>query len=196
MIFIVRHGETVFNVEDRFQGVADSPLTENGLAQAYRLADFFLGTRINVVVASPLARAQITAEILSAKLKLSCKTDDILREMCYGRWEGRLKKELIGTRLWERRIRNKFNFNHPGSFGGVVGGSYADLYKRFLPLFETFSLHNESENILYVSHTGFMRCVAKYFNKLSDAETADLPIRNDTVLCIDGGKLKSISLKI
>ena len=196
MIFIVRHGETVFNVEDRFQGVADSPLTENGLAQAYRLADFFLGTRINVVVASPLARAQITAKILSAKLELSYKTDGTLREVCYGRWEGRLKKTLIGTRLWERRIRNKFNFNHPGSFDGVVGGSYADLYKRFLPLFETFSLHNESENILYVSHTGFMRCVAKYFDKLSDAETADLPIRNDTVLCINGGKLKGVSTRV
>lgn len=100
MIFLIRHGQTEFNVQRRLQGRMDSPLTEVGEAQALRmgraLRDFVEDPARWVVISSPLGRTRRTAEIVCATLGLGCEiqTDDRLMEIDVGDWEGLNGEEI------------------------------------------------------------------------------------------------------
>lgn len=65
--FVIRHGETAWNVAGRFQGQQDTELNEKGLAQAELLGERLAGHRFEAVLTSPLARAKVTAERASAR---------------------------------------------------------------------------------------------------------------------------------
>jgi alpha-ribazole phosphatase len=86
-VYLLRHGETVYNRESRYQGSRDIPLSEEGRAKLHR-ADFDPA----VVYVSPLTRAQETAKILFPEAKLVTIPD--LREMDFGVFEGRSAKEM------------------------------------------------------------------------------------------------------
>lgn len=89
-IYIVRHGQTDWNLEGRLQGSSNTPLNDAGRAQARRAATL-LGEVIRagvVVVSSPLDRASDTADIIAAQWGSEVHTDDRLVERNYGPWEG------------------------------------------------------------------------------------------------------------
>lgn len=88
-LFLVRHGETAWNVEHRLQGASDIPLNDNGRAQA-RAAAPALATLAPVkrIVSSDLSRALETAHILAEAMGAEVVTDARLRERSYGVWEG------------------------------------------------------------------------------------------------------------
>jgi len=89
-IYIVRHGQTDWNLEGRLQGSSNTPLNDGGRAQARRAATL-LGEVIRagvVVVSSPLDRASDTADIIAAQWGSEVHTDDRLVERNYGPWEG------------------------------------------------------------------------------------------------------------
>jgi probable phosphoglycerate mutase len=97
-LLLIRHGETQWNVERRYQGQLDSPLTERGIAQAEaigrRLAELpeFASAPI---IASPLGRARRTAEIICANRRSTAfETDDRLREITLGSWDGLFADEI------------------------------------------------------------------------------------------------------
>lgn len=100
MIYLVRHGQTEFNVEGRFQGCADSPLTELGFTQAARMGDLLAtivaGAPAVTVWSSPLGRARQSAEIIHDRLGLTApiQFDQRLREVGLGCWEGRTNPEI------------------------------------------------------------------------------------------------------
>ena len=87
--YLLRHGQTAHNVDRRFSGRNDNPLTEHGRAQAAAAAArLAVLARIEVVVSSPLARARETAEIAAAAMGLPVEVEDGLRETDFGDWEG------------------------------------------------------------------------------------------------------------
>lgn len=94
MIYLVRHGETFFNVEGRYQGASDSPLTSRGVDEAHRVGAVLkslLGERDTVTMwSSPLGRALQTAEIIHRELHLNKNIviDARLREVSLGSWDG------------------------------------------------------------------------------------------------------------
>lgn len=88
LIYMVRHGETHWNVERRLQGHADSPLTTRGIREAQRVADELAPVRFDVVYASDLLRARRTAELLVQERKLRVIGTELLRERYFGRYEG------------------------------------------------------------------------------------------------------------
>lgn len=96
-LFIVRHGETLWNKEGRFQGQQDTELSELGLAQAGKLAAYLgqqMAGKFEAVVTSPLSRAKITAE----KIAGACRCEKVevahgLTEINHGDWEGLLSSE-------------------------------------------------------------------------------------------------------
>src|SRR5262245_52347192 len=104
-IYFVRHGETDWNLAQRYQGQRDIPLNATGRYQAKRngrvLAEVLAGAAASLdYVASPLSRARGTMEIIRRGLMLAptaCRTDDRLREVHYGHWEGRLSAEVPHT---------------------------------------------------------------------------------------------------
>lgn len=95
--WFLRHGETDWNARGWSQGNVDIPLNENGLAQA-RAASVLLRNRgITSIVASPLSRARVTAEIVAAELGLDVALDDDLREVRFGVQEGKPMTEWFAN---------------------------------------------------------------------------------------------------
>ncbi|KIC49035.1 histidine phosphatase family protein [Tateyamaria sp. ANG-S1] len=95
-IYVMRHGETVWNAEGRFQGALNSPLTEQGRAQAEALAETLAAHDLSGfdVRVSPQGRAFETAAIALARQVLELHTDTRLREIGVGLWSGKLRTEV------------------------------------------------------------------------------------------------------
>ncbi|MEM1370389.1 MAG: histidine phosphatase family protein [Cyanobacteria bacterium P01_H01_bin.15] len=94
-LLLVRHGETQWNKESRFQGIKDIPLNENGRAQARQARDFLTNVPIDFAISSSLSRPKETAEIiLEGHSQVTLDTDYELREISHGLWEGMLESEI------------------------------------------------------------------------------------------------------
>ncbi|MDD2574032.1 MAG: histidine phosphatase family protein [Bacillota bacterium] len=104
-LYLIRHGETVWNKLEKTQGCTDVDLSEVGLSQAERLAERLVSEDITVLYSSDLKRAYCTARILGEGLRVPVKTHRDLREMNFGSWEGMdfesIKREYSEVhRLW------------------------------------------------------------------------------------------------
>ncbi len=93
-IILWRHGQTDYNLENRFQGQADVPLNETGLAQAHEAAGILARMSVDALVTSPLSRAVATVETLASSLDLPVNLDERLMEISVGSWEGMLADEV------------------------------------------------------------------------------------------------------
>jgi broad specificity phosphatase PhoE len=95
-ILLVRHGETTWNREGRYQGRTDIPLSETGQAQVRALGDRLRAAPIAVALSSPLSRARTTAEAILAARTPPCplELDAGLLEISHGGWEGKLASEV------------------------------------------------------------------------------------------------------
>ncbi len=86
--YYLRHGETAWNAQNLSQGSIDIPLNETGIAQAHAAAARLRGRGIRTIVASPLSRATVTAQIVAEVLGLAVKQDPELAEVAFGVQEG------------------------------------------------------------------------------------------------------------
>ena len=94
-LLLVRHGETQWNKESRFQGIRDIPLNENGKAQGRKAGEFLKDIEIDFAVSSSMLRPKETAEIiLENHPGVSLETTPELIEICHGLWEGKLESEI------------------------------------------------------------------------------------------------------
>jgi broad specificity phosphatase PhoE len=93
-LWLVRHGQTDWNLEGRYQGHANIPLNSTGLKQAESLAGELLGVVFDAIFSSDLQRASITAEIVGDRLGLKVTQDHRLREIDQGDWEGHLVADV------------------------------------------------------------------------------------------------------
>ncbi|MGD9482982.1 histidine phosphatase family protein [Streptomyces sp. TRM70308] len=94
-IVLWRHGQTSWNLERRFQGTTDIPLTTEGLNQARRAARLLAALRPDAILASDLTRARATAAELAALTGLEVRHDEGLRETYAGRWQGLTHEEIV-----------------------------------------------------------------------------------------------------
>jgi len=94
-LLLVRHGETQWNRESRFQGIRDIPLNDTGRKQAQKTSDFLKDVKLDFAVSSPMLRPKETAEIiLQAHPHVSLTLIKKLEEICHGLWEGKLESEI------------------------------------------------------------------------------------------------------
>jgi 2,3-bisphosphoglycerate-dependent phosphoglycerate mutase len=151
-IFLVRHGETDWNRERRWQGHADRPLNETGREQARDLADRLAGEPIEAIYSSDLARARETAAIVGARLALPVRTDARLREVDVGEWSGLTMGEI------ELRYPDAIRRRLEGGTGWEQGESYEQMGERVVAaLHEIAAAHGGP--VLVVTHGGAMRAV-------------------------------------
>ncbi len=94
-VILWRHGQTLWNVERRFQGTTYVPLTETGVAQAPRSARLLASLKPDAIVASDLQRAANTAAELAALTGLEVTHDEALRETYAGAWQGLTHEEIV-----------------------------------------------------------------------------------------------------
>ena len=128
-VFMVRHGATVLSAEDRFAGVTDVELSEEGREQARRLAERLSDEKIAAIYASPLGRTVETARILAAPHNLQVQTSDGFREISHGHWEGMKRREV------EEKFPNEMAEweKDPYTFAPVGGESGLAVTARALP---------------------------------------------------------------
>jgi len=93
-LYLVRHGQTAWNKQERFRGRADVPLDAVGLAEARALAQAYRETRFDALYASPLSRCQQTLEPLARILQLEVASVEGLADIDFGEWQGRPKTEI------------------------------------------------------------------------------------------------------
>src|SRR5258708_4172785 len=87
-LYLVRHGESAWNVKHLYTGQTDVPLSELGQLQAERLGEAWHATEFDAIYASPLKRAQDTAKALAIRKMLPLRLDARLAEIHHGAWEG------------------------------------------------------------------------------------------------------------
>jgi 2,3-bisphosphoglycerate-dependent phosphoglycerate mutase len=149
----LRHGQSIGNLEERFQGQADFPLTETGRFQARALAKIWLreGRSFDLAIASPLKRACETAEIVTRKLKVPLEFDEIWLERDNGNFSGLTHAEI-------RAASPEPDFYTPyESFGKTGEGDWA-LYLRAGQAVQSL-LRRSPGKYLIVSHGGLLNMV-------------------------------------
>ena len=104
--YYIRHGQTDWNVERRFQGSMDIPLNETGIAQAHAAKSLMSGLPITHIYSSTLQRARVTADIVNEGLNLPVTGMDNLQEVNFGVLEGKLNPAQDGGKNFSDDWRN------------------------------------------------------------------------------------------
>jgi 2,3-bisphosphoglycerate-dependent phosphoglycerate mutase len=150
-IVMVRHGETDWNRENRFQGHADTELNEAGREQARMLALELAGETFRAAYSSPLLRAHETALILAASLDLEVEPADELMEVDVGSWSGLTRTDI------EARFPDGFNRWLEYGHGWDDGESYEELGARVVSGLLRIAVAHQRGNVLAVTHGGPIR---------------------------------------
>ncbi|AZV58781.1 histidine phosphatase family protein [Clostridium sp. AWRP] len=170
-LYIVRHGETVWNTEKRMQGRKDSPLTKKGIRQANELAKRIKDIRINVIYSSPLGRAMKTAKILRAQRNIPIIKDDRLMEIDLGDWEGLDEKEI--------KVKNSkelYNFGtNPKIYKPDNGEKFEQVKIRAVSLIKDIMNNCAEKHVLIVTHTITLKTMMAYFENTSLEKFWDSP---------------------
>ncbi|MGI8480153.1 MAG: histidine phosphatase family protein [Gaiellaceae bacterium] len=189
-IVLVRHGETDWNRDRRFQGHADIALNETGRAQVRALATELSGEALSIAYTSPLRRAAESAEILAAALGLEVRPCDALKEIHVGSWAGLTVSEVEG----------RFPDGHrrwiESQAGWEDGETYEELGKRVIMGLRRLGEAHPDEKVLAVTHGGPIRSVRAAIRGLPFEASRDVVrfVENCEVvrLTIEDGVLEAV----
>jgi broad specificity phosphatase PhoE len=162
-IVLVRHGETDWNRERRYQGHADTPLNEAGRAQARELAETLRSEDVSAVYTSPLRRASETARIVAGRLGLEARELEPLREIDVGDWQG-LTVDEVRTRFPERA-------DVAWHSGWPNGETHDELAARVVPALLELGRRHTGDRVLGVTHAGPIRAALSAATGLSHEES-------------------------
>ncbi len=157
-IYLVRHGETEWNLSGRWQGHADSPLTERGETQARALGERFKLQRFDGCFVSDLGRAVRTADLVLGPSRINYETDERLRERDLGVMQGLTTKEME-ERCSE--IYQSFRQNGP-DYQIPEGESFRQFYLRSADALEDYVNRHNGGRVLLVTHGGVLGAIFRY----------------------------------
>jgi broad specificity phosphatase PhoE len=185
MIYLVRHGQTSFNAEGRFQGHNDSPLTQLGEAQAraagHLLRELLSGESDWRIVASPLGRARRTAEIIAEITGLDeIAFDDRLKEITLGSWDGLTRAEIDARAGTVEGHALKWWFLSPDG----------EAYDAFEGRLSTWLEETKTGGrVIAVSHGGAGRMLRGLYAGLTREQTFELDVPQDAIFRLFGGSV-------
>lgn len=183
-IYLTRHGETQWNLENRLQGSKDSELTEKGINNAKRLGERLKDIPFNAIYSSPSGRAFKTAEYIKSNKDVPIYTDDNLKEIHLGDWEGKTKEEISAIESSSIEFLNFWNnpisYNHKPHKGEDLS-----LFKqRVATALERIISSNEEGNILIVTHAVVIKAILSFTRNIPTERMWDPPFIHGTSLTI------------
>lgn len=209
-IYIVRHGQTEWNLLGKTQGHGNSDLTPKGIEQAELLADSMTKYPIDYIYSSDLGRAYQTAEIIGNKLSIEVEKTEALREMNFGTWEGRIIKDIIEEdpelyKMWR---------NEPHLAKIPQGETLSQIKERTDAFIKEINEKYDGKHIVLVTHSlcarimllSFLDSDVKNIYRINQANTAlnIIELRdygpvvmkmNDTTHIINDTKLENSTLE-
>ena len=161
-LLIIRHGETVWNADHRFQGHGDSPLTENGRNQVAALGRRMKGIEFDSLISSDLGRTRETAAIIAGFTGHSVAVDSRLRERNYGVFEGLTLPEILER---HSEVYDQFEADDP-DYILPDGESHRQHYQRNVAFFEESITGRFGARVAIVAHGGVLDSVFRYVTGL------------------------------
>ena len=157
-LLVIRHGETVWNAEQRFQGHGDSPLTETGRNQVAALGRRMEEIKFDTLISSDLGRTQETAFIIADFTGHAVEIDSRLRERNYGVLEGLTVPEI---REKHSEVFHQFNTDDPDYI--LPGGeSHRQHYQRNVAFFAELLTGRCGTKVAVVAHGGVLDSIFRY----------------------------------
>lgn len=172
--YFVRHGQTVWNVENKICGETDIALTEKGHEQAIEVGKLIAQRQLPIdeILYSPLVRAKDTACHISQITGIPMREEVRLKEQCFGKYEGT-------ARNGEEFIKDKANFINSYESGETM----LKLAHRVYGLLDDIKTDNKI--YLLVAHNGISRVIYSYFYDMKNDEFAAFGIKNCDILEFD-----------
>ena len=159
-LYVIRHGQTEWNVLKKMQGSVDIPLNEKGLEQAEITKSNLNDISLDVILCSPLIRAKQTADIINSDRNLEIIIDDRLRERTYGEFEGTSKNSFNYNDFWAYNKNLKYD----------KAENIQDFFKRIYDLLDEVKSKYYDKNVLIVTHAGVMKAIECYANGMMEDE--------------------------
>jgi len=181
-IYLIRHGQTTGDIENRYGGDYDDKLTEEGEMQAMQLAEKLTNSGIKIVLASPRIRAQQVAKTLSSKFKCEQKTLENLKERNqYGVLTGLVKEEA--KEKYPQLVEEVKDYRNQ-----IEGAeSYQDFVKRVKKVFTEVTNSAPFSTVAVVTHGGVIRTILREIFNAGEFDIADCGY---AVLDVNGQELK------
>jgi 2,3-bisphosphoglycerate-dependent phosphoglycerate mutase len=176
-LVLLRHGQSVWNLENRFTGWSDVLLTDQGRKDAGTAGEHLRDIAYDLAFTSRLARAQQTLEAVlyaAGQADLPVEKDSALNERHYGDLQG-LNKAETATKYGQDQVhlwRRSYDTRPPN------GESIADCARRVTPFFLQYILPlvQQGKNVLVAAHGNSLRPILQYLDKLENDQTAELEI--------------------
>ena len=175
ILYLLRHGQTDWNVSSRSQGWKDIALNDVGISQAKEVAEKLVNIDIETIYSSDLKRAKKTADIISGKLDLPVHYTKRLREMNFGKAEGVKKTDLEAKFPYIYSAFNDITNPERLDIGYPNGETIGQAHQRFMKLI-TKLYEDGRKNVLIVSHGMLIRIFCEFCLKKT------IRLRNGEVL--------------
>ncbi|WIV10954.1 histidine phosphatase family protein [Proteiniborus sp. MB09-C3] len=174
-LYLIRHGESEWNILSKVQGQSNTQLTDKGREQAKKAAQGLLHEKIDLIFSSDLNRAFDTAKVIGELLELEVNTFEELREMRFGVWEGLTTQEIMNKYTNEHTIW----MTEPHKLNLPEAEKLIDLQERLLGIVNILIKDNKDKNILIVSHgssikaliLGILGIDISFYNKFTISNT-------------------------
>lgn len=152
---LVRHGETTWNREGRYQGQIDTPLSAFGIEQGRKVAEALKDIPIDICYASPLSRSYDTAAMCAEYHNLTVNTDDRLLEINHGEWEGLLAKDVDEKypELLHKWRTTVSDVQMPG------GENIEEVRARSMEAFREYAERHAGQTVLVAAHDAVNKAV-------------------------------------
>ncbi|RFU70189.1 histidine phosphatase family protein [Bacillus sp. V59.32b] len=161
-IYLVRHGQTEWNLEGRLQGWGNGELTKEGINDALALGRRLINVPIDLIYSSSSKRAYQTAELITGSRDIPIIQDDALREMGFGDWEGRIRTEI------EKEYEHEYKafWETPHLYNRNSGELFSHVIDRVVSAFNEIVEKHPSGTVMVVSHSITLRVLIAYIKKL------------------------------
>ncbi len=187
-LYLIRHGQTMWNKEKRMQGLKNSDLTKEGVIQATLLGEKLVNnySNIDLIVTSPSIRACETTSLINCHLKVPVIRDEQLQEIDMGSWEGLTYEEisLLSPMEWQCFWSDSTAFK---AFNG--GETFSDLTKRSAQAVAKILDEHRGRTVAIVSHRITIKAIVSHLLNIPIDSVEDVLPNSLTKLEIEDGKI-------